>query len=205
MNRDAQLLLALADALDVAAALGQLKATPAELKSALRRGAGALDFEEKPSGAPPADACTCVETPGTGPGAELGAVVIHTDGASRGNPGPAAAGLAIYCGGKLVEAAGQYLGRMTNNQAEYNALLLALKRARELGAESVTIRTDSELMVRQIMGRYRVKDPHLQKLFAAAKDLIRAFASFRVEHVPREQNQKADAMANRAIDEFQSD
>jgi ribonuclease HI len=206
MKRDSELLLTLAETLDIKATLDRHRADPAGLKAALRRGAGALAYEETHPAKEMDLACTCIETPASAAASADGAaLVVNTDGASRGNPGPAAAGFALYREGKLLEAAGQYLGKQTNNQAEYNALILALKRALELGAHEVTVRTDSELMVRQIKGEYRVKNSALQDLFAGAKDLIRQFKSFRIQHVPREQNQKADSMANRAIDEFQAD
>ena len=126
---------------------------------------------------------------------------LYTDGASRGNPGPAGAG--AY----LVNEAGeefplcQYLGEKTNNQAEYAGLLLGLKKLRELGAKTVVIRADSELMIRQLTGRYKVKNPDLKILFDEAQVLLKTFKLFEAHHIPREENKKADALANQAIDE----
>ena len=106
-------------------------------------------------------------------------------------------------GNKSRSARGQYLGRVTNNVAEYNALILGLDRARELGAAKVRIFADSELMVRQLNGQYKVKNPNLQALYSKARELADSFASFTINHVPRARNTEADQMANRAIDEFE--
>lgn len=127
---------------------------------------------------------------------------IHIDGASRGNPGPAGIGvMMIGGGGEVVERLHRGIGEATNNVAEYRALLLALERALEAGATDVTVCSDSELLVRQLQGRYRVKHPALQPLFAKARELISAFRHFEIRHVPRELNAEADALANRGIDE----
>jgi ribonuclease HI len=131
---------------------------------------------------------------------------IHTDGAARGNPGPAGAGAVLLDGdGNIVARAGRFLGRATNNVAEYEGVLLGLRHAAELGATDVEILTDSELLVRQIAGRYRVRAPHLKPLFEEVQALLRRFERHAVRHVRREENAEADAMANRAIDERLSD
>ena len=128
--------------------------------------------------------------------------LAYSDGASRGNPGPAGAGVAIYKGGRLLEGQAQYLGRTTNNQAEYNSLIIGLQRALDLGAKKVLVKTDSELMVRQINGQYKVKNANLMGLFTRARELIARLDKFEIEHVRREKNAEADRLANRAIDEF---
>jgi len=129
-------------------------------------------------------------------------LVMNIDGASRGNPGPAGIGVMIRQeGGPLERELWKYIGEATNNVAEYEALLLALGEAGKLKASEVTIRSDSELVVRQVEGRYRVKHPRLAKLHSQACDLMKALPSFHIEHVGRERNRQADALANRAIDE----
>ncbi len=136
----------------------------------------------------------------TGPHSRL---VIHVDGASRGNPGLAAAGVAIDDErGSAVLHRGVFLGKATNNEAEYRALVIALGHALSLGAGRVSVRSDSELMVNQINGRYRVREPRLQVLHAQAMALLGRFPSFDVAHVRREQNLVADGLANQAIDEY---
>jgi ribonuclease HI len=128
-------------------------------------------------------------------------LVLYTDGAARGNPGPAGAGVHIEAedGSVLAEVA-VYLGSTTNNVAEYMALLAGLERAGELGAREVEVRSDSELMVRQMSGRYKVRNEALQALHARAHELAAGFDRVRYVHVRREQNRDADRLANRAID-----
>jgi ribonuclease HI len=129
-------------------------------------------------------------------------LVLHVDGAARGNPGRAGAGVSITDGeGKKIVEMARYLGRKTNNQAEYLALLLGLKEAKRLGGESVRIFTDSELIERQIRGIYRVKDPKLRVLHKTVARNLAGFSSFQIESIPREQNHVADRLANQAIDE----
>ncbi len=127
---------------------------------------------------------------------------LYVDGASRGNPGPAGAGILIERGGETLEGMAQYLGEKTNNQAEYEALILGLERLREIRAVAVEVRSDSELLVKQIKGEYRVRNRELRNLYNKAADLIREFESFSIRHIPREENRDADLLANRAIDEF---
>jgi ribonuclease HI len=123
------------------------------------------------------------------------------DGGSRGNPGPAAWGVAVLDdAGVCIEGHGEPIGKATNNVAEYQALLEALALAARRGATRVEIRSDSELLVRQIEGRYRVRHPALQPLHAEAARRIRAFESFRIVHVPREENKDADRLVNLALD-----
>jgi ribonuclease HI len=108
-------------------------------------------------------------------------------------------------GGRVVERLGRWLGRQTNNVAEYEGLLLGLRRARALGARSVEVRADSQLLIRQLGGSYRVKNEALKRLHAEAIALLRGFESYDLRHVPREENALADEMSNRAIDELLSD
>ena len=126
---------------------------------------------------------------------------IFTDGAARGNPGPAGAGGVILDGdGKELGNVCRYLGEMTNNQAEYNALILSLKEALRLKIGRVSVFCDSELMVRQMLGQYKVKNEGLRPLFQEAIKLSKEFGSFNINHVMRERNKAADKLANLAID-----
>lgn len=126
---------------------------------------------------------------------------LYTDGASRGNPGEAGAGVAILDeqGNELV-ATGEYLGQCTNNEAEYRALLLGLAKCKELGQGRIKTHLDSELIVKQILGQYRVKHPNLIPLFQETMQRLSGFASFNITHVRRENNSRADQLANQAID-----
>lgn len=127
--------------------------------------------------------------------------LVYTDGASRGNPGPAAIGAAIYDdGGREVHTVSQRIGRATNNEAEYRAAIAGLEAALALGARDVHLMMDSELVVRQLSGRYKVRNPALRRLFGRVKDLQWRFASFSADSIPREQNKRADRLANEALD-----
>jgi len=135
-------------------------------------------------------------------GAASDALFIHIDGASRGNPGEAGFGVHVTRpDGTAVAGIYGYLGRATNNVAEYQALLHALRYALEQGVRTVRIFSDSELVVRQIDGRYRVKHPDMLELYRQARGLLSRFEQARLSHVPREQNKDADRLANRALDE----
>lgn len=126
-------------------------------------------------------------------------LALYVDGSVEGNPGPGAIGVVIEDGhGTPVEAWGEAIGHCTNNQAEYQALLAALRKARRLGAKTVTVRSDSQLLVRQFLGEYKVRDAKLKPLHEEARRLARAFDSFEIVHIPREQNRAADRLANRA-------
>jgi phosphoribosylglycinamide formyltransferase-1 len=128
-------------------------------------------------------------------------VIIHTDGGSRGNPGPAAAGFTLDdVDGRRLQARAFYLGETTNNVAEYTALIKALEAARKLGAKQVTVHTDSELMVRQLSGAYKVKSETIRPLFERVNDLRSQFESCLVRHVMREKNEDADRIVNQALD-----
>ncbi|HLN57983.1 MAG TPA: ribonuclease HI family protein [Thermoanaerobaculia bacterium] len=125
----------------------------------------------------------------------------HIDGAARGNPGPAGAGVFIEAeGDRPAEELFESLGSTTNNVAEYRALLLALRRAKELGVETVEILSDSLLLVQQVNGIFKVKAPHLIPIVSDAVRLAKSFRRFSIRHVPREQNKKADRMANLGAD-----
>jgi probable phosphoglycerate mutase len=126
--------------------------------------------------------------------------VIYTDGGSRGNPGPAGAGAVILQAGKAVAEISEFLGVQTNNVAEYTALVLALKKALQLGISNVEVRMDSELIVKQMQGKYKVKHSGLKPLFIETVNLSKKFLSFRIAHVPREENSHADQLANAAMD-----
>ena len=127
---------------------------------------------------------------------------LFTDGACRGNPGQGGAG-AVLAGknGETVAAAKKFLGHCTNNIAEYKALILGLDEALRRGATSIFIAMDSELLVRQVQGIYRVKNPALKPLMAEIRGLLDRFDAWQVEHVPRSENALADRLANEAIDE----
>jgi ribonuclease HI len=128
-------------------------------------------------------------------------VIIHADGLSRGNPGTAAIGATVKDEkGQLLAAVSQGIGRATNNQAEYRALLAALREAVRLGAGEASIYMDSELVVRQISGRYRVKNAALQILHNEARGLLGRLERFTISHVPRRRNAEADKLANQALD-----
>ena len=127
-------------------------------------------------------------------------VVINTDGAAVPNPGPAAIGATIKDErGRLITTISQFIGHATNNQAEYQAIIAALEKAVALGARQVKIRADSELVVKQLNGRYRVKKASLRPLYQQVGQLLSQFDSFTIIHVPREQNKEADKLANNAL------
>jgi ribonuclease HI/uncharacterized protein with GYD domain len=130
-------------------------------------------------------------------------VEIYTDGGSRGNPGPAGCGVVIRRGKKKVLELARYLGRATNNVAEYEGIILGLERAAAMGATEVVLCSDSELLVRQISGAYKVKARHLKPLYNQVMDLLKGFANHDVRHVYREANREADALANEAMDSKQ--
>jgi ribonuclease HI/probable phosphoglycerate mutase len=127
---------------------------------------------------------------------------LFTDGASRGNPGEAGAGSVLLdADGQELAARSAYLGQCTNNVAEYKALIIGVQSALELGCSRLEIFLDSQLIVRQLQGQYKVKHAALQPLFAEVKGLLSKLQHWTVAHVPREQNKRADELANRGIDE----
>ena len=128
-------------------------------------------------------------------------VVVHVDGGSRGNPGPAAAAAVISSpDGEVLDEAAVTLGRATNNVAEYRGLLLGLERARALGATEVDVVNDSELIAHQVNGRYKVKHADMKPLHAEALAALRGFERWSLRPVPRAQNTDADALVNQALD-----
>ncbi len=129
--------------------------------------------------------------------------VAYIDGASRGNPGPASAGVVMQSvDGEPMKSFGLRLGTTTNNVAEWCALILALQEGILLRLDAIDVRTDSELVARQISGEYKVKEPSLQPFFQLARHLQKQYRETSVRHVPREQNKLADAEANKALDEI---
>jgi ribonuclease HI len=129
-------------------------------------------------------------------------LIVHVDGGARGNPGPAAAASVVSSpDGQLVDEHAQLLGKVTNNVAEYRALLLGLARAKELGASEVEVIGDSELIAKQIQGLYKVKHPSMRPLYLEAMDALRGFDSWSIRTVPRAQNADADALVNAALDQ----
>ncbi|MFH1830133.1 MAG: ribonuclease HI family protein [Pseudomonadota bacterium] len=128
-------------------------------------------------------------------------ITIYTDGAARGNPGPAGAGAILTDeDGRVIVEVCRYLGEMTNNQAEYRALLLAIEEAKRIGATNVVIFSDSELVVKQIKGDYRVKNEGIKPLHEKILKLLQEIGEYTIDHVLRENNKHADRLANLAID-----
>jgi ribonuclease HI len=128
--------------------------------------------------------------------------LLMVDGAARGNPGEAGAGAAILDeNGAIVKEISRYLGHATNNVAEYEALLMGLEALLALGKKRIKVQSDSQLLVRQLNGEYRVKDEKLKLLFQRASTLLSQFSTYRILHVPRELNKLADRLANRGIDQ----
>jgi len=136
-------------------------------------------------------------------------IVIYTDGGARNNPGPAGAGVVIYDLDRMEDGAApmatvsKYLGKQTNNWAEYEAVALALEKAKDLGLtkEPIEVRMDSKLVAEQLSGNWRVKEPSLKPQFEKVRALCGEFAGIRFVHVPREKNKEADKLVNRAIDQ----
>jgi len=192
-----------------------LQGTVREFRGLTREHLGQLIEEaaQRLSGAPPTAEPTGLSAPesagATPPRAEAAPSAeshprlrVYSDGAARGNPGPAGAGAVLMDpAGNVVARLGRFLGIQTNNCAEYMGLLLGLKHAQSLGAREVDVYADSELLIRQLGGRYQVKSPTLRPLYEEAQKLLKGFTKVKLHHVPRAQNAEADAMSNRAIDE----
>jgi ribonuclease HI len=175
--RPADVVAALAETLDPGQVMARFGLSRQELQDLLRQAAAACR---------PAD----------------GPWRLYVDGASRGNPGPAGAGAILYDPAGAVQRRGsRFLGRATNNVAEYQGLLLGLTLAREQGARRLDIRADSELMVRQLNGRYRVRHPGLLPLWQAAVQALEQFDAWSIAHVDRSLNQEADRLARQAVDQ----
>ncbi|MFN7974441.1 MAG: ribonuclease HI family protein [Acidobacteriota bacterium] len=129
-------------------------------------------------------------------------VIVYSDGASRGNPGPSGAGAVLEDGsGNILQRLKKRLPPTTNNVAEYQGAIVGLQAARAAGATAVELRADSELLIRQLEGTYRVKASHLRPLHDEAMRLLRGFSKVKLTHVPREKNALADRLANEAIDD----
>lgn len=175
---------------EIAAEEGVARAT---LARELRRMADLLDAPKPADDPSPARPLA----PSAGP---RGRLVVYTDGASRGNPGPAAIGIVLMEQGAVLAELGQAIGQTTNNVAEYKALITALELARNAGAREVEVRMDSELVVRQMTGQYRVKDERLAVLAREVRQLARAFERVDWVHVRRGENSRADTLANEALD-----
>lgn len=179
----AQALHALAETLDVEQAIARVPGLSREKLQALLLDAATAD------------------QPAARPG-HVRRVNLFTDGASRGNPGLSGAGAVLKTtSGEVVSSVQKFLGKMTNNMAEYTALLVGLKEANRLGVEEVFVYSDSELLIRQINGRYKVKNDVLKIMHGSAIDLLSTFKRWKATHIPREENSEADRLANQAIDE----
>lgn len=127
-------------------------------------------------------------------------IIAHIDGASRGNPGPAAAGFILTDStGAQLQAKALVLGKTTNNVAEYTSLIKALEAAEQIGAEKLRVFSDSELLVKQISGEYRVRSEQIRPLFQQAVDMLGRFKDWKVQHITREKNQEADGLVNQAL------
>ena len=171
------------------------------LQEIFLRGADRLKEEptSSPSPPPPEEAKPSPAEPAR---KEFPEFFIHTDGASRGNPGEAGAGAVISDSlGRTLKELKLYLGMASNNVAEYRAAIHALERALELGARSVTLYLDSELVVRQLRGEYRVREPHLKTLHQKAQEILNRFSQYSILYISREENRRADQLANEAIDQ----
>ena len=128
-------------------------------------------------------------------------ITVHIDGGSRGNPGPSAAAFVMTdINGRKISAKASFLGTATNNVAEYSGLIMALEAAKKINPKQLTVFSDSELLVKQMNGQYRVKSELLKPLYNRAVDLIKNFESVQLKHIPREKNVQADALLNRALD-----
>lgn len=127
-------------------------------------------------------------------------LTIYTDGASRGNPGPASIGVSLQVENKEIATVSKEIGTATNNIAEYTALLEGLKKASSLGYSHVTVKADSELMIKQVRGEYKVKNPDIKIIFDKVKNEVAKFQKIEFMHVRRELNTRADKLANLALD-----
>ncbi len=188
----AQLLLAIAEHESLEKTRALFPGLTRDAAQKLLRGAARqLQQQELPLSEPPRPAPASGRT-----------VRVYSDGAARGNPGPAGAGAVLTDpNGAVVARLGRFLGNRTNNVAEYEGLLLGLKHARDLGYRQVEVRADSQLLIRQLKGEYAVRHAGLKPLHAEALRLLNGFDKYDLQHVPREENALADEMSNRAIDE----
>lgn len=128
---------------------------------------------------------------------------IYIDGSSKGNPGPAGIGVLIRdVRGQSLAIISEYIGTRTNNVAEYLSLLVGLQKARQLGAREVRVFSDSQLLVLQLRGIFKVKNPRLKKLYQKLSYMIRSFKRFEIENIPREANREADSLATQAVQQY---
>ncbi|WP_135533350.1 ribonuclease HI [Halostella pelagica] len=132
---------------------------------------------------------------------EGGRAHVYSDGASRGNPGPAAVGWVIVTSDGIVAEGNDRIGETTNNRAEYEALIRALEAAREYGFDTVDVRVDSQLAVKQVRGEWDTNDPDLRERRVTVRELLDRFEDWSLQHVPREVNERADQLANEALDD----
>ena len=200
MTHDPRAVLeALAASLDAGEVLSRFPGLAREqLRGIVREAAGRLPRAEPPSGDSTAAAAS---VSAAGAGAWPEEVTVHIDGGARGNPGEAGVGAYFQDrSGAPLQSIARYIGRATNNTAEYQALLIALARARDAGVKHLRVFSDSELLVNQVNGRYRTTVPHLQQYLQEAIRLMREIGRVDVAHVRREQNKEADALANEAMD-----
>ncbi|AUV81002.1 ribonuclease H [Salinigranum rubrum] len=163
---------------------------------ASHEGAVAVAYDDKVvvQGATPVDLLAHLRESG-------GRAHVYFDGACRGNPGPAAVGYAIVTSDGVVAEGNERIGRSTNNRAEYEALVRALEVARDHGFDEVDVRGDSELVVKQVRGEWNTNDPDLRERRVTALELLSGFDRWSLEHVPREINDRADSLANEALDD----
>ncbi len=143
---------------------------------------------------------------GNKPFGRIVGLVVNVDGASRGNPGKAGIGVAIFDkDSKLIKECSEYIGTATNNVAEYKALILGVKEAIKCGAQEILFRTDSELLAKQIMGEYKVRNTQLMYLFTEVQGLLKKLPKWKIKHIPRVENKEADMLANKGIDMYIED
>jgi ribonuclease HI len=171
--------------------------TEHELWRASRGDATAVAYEGKVvvQGATPDDIALLLRGDGGG------RAHVYFDGASRGNPGPAAVGWAVVTSDGIVAEGGERIGTTTNNRAEYEALVRALRAARDLGFDEIDVRGDSQLIVKQVRGEWNTNDPDLREYRVTVRELLQHFDRWTLQHVPREVNQRADELANEALDD----
>jgi ribonuclease HI len=204
VNHDPRAILeALAASLDAGEVLSRFPGLAREqLRGIVREAAGRLPRAEArsiPASAAAAASGAAVSAAGVSAWPEE--VIVHIDGGARGNPGEAGVGAYFQDrSGAPLQSIARYIGRATNNTAEYQALLIALARARDAGVRHLRVFSDSELLVNQVNGRYRTTVPHLQQYLQEAIRLMREIGRVDVAHVRREQNKEADALANEAMD-----
>ena len=204
MTHDPRAVLeALAASLDAGEVLSRFPGLAREqLRGMVREAAGRLPRPATRSTSAAATGAASAVASAAGTTVWPGEVTVHIDGGARGNPGEA--GIGAYFqdrSGAPLQSIARYIGRATNNTAEYQALLTALARARDAGVRHLRVFSDSELLVNQVNGRYRTKVPHLQQYLQEAIRLMREIGRVDVAHVRREMNKEADALANQAIDQ----